>query len=160
MKFAGTMKVVEFEPLLTAEPGVTTPVVAAPLVMLEMVQPAPVVENVAPAPALTNVAPAPVVEFVVPAPAVLHAASAPVDVCVASILESGRMRQRPSGIARKAKSAVVDLCSWSKVYRLDILTGAVFWNYCTNVACQSWDVCTYCGQTRAEHGGTKKCTRD
>ena len=92
---AGTMKVVEFEPLLSAEPDppmrVTTPVVAAPPVMLEMVQPAPGVELVASAPALTIVAPAPVVEFVVPAPAVLHAASAPVDVCVAPILESGRM---------------------------------------------------------------------
>ena len=78
MKFAGTMKVVEFEPLLSAEPGVTTPVVAAPLVKLEMVQPAPGVELVASAPAVTHAAPAPLVENVAPAPALTNVAPAPV----------------------------------------------------------------------------------
>ena len=130
------MNVVEFEPLLSAEPGVTTPVVAAPLVMLEMVQPAPDVELVASAPAVTNVAPAPVVELVVPAPAVLHAAFAPVEVVCRINLGEWSGVIGSSGLARKAKSAVVDLCSWSKVYRLEILTGAVLWNYCRNVACQ------------------------
>ena len=65
--------------------------VAPPLVMVEMVQPAPSVELVASAPAVTYAALAPVVEDVAPAPAVPYAASAPVDVCVTSTLESGRL---------------------------------------------------------------------
>ena len=76
MKHAEPVEVVGFEPPLPAESvpplRVTTPVVEAPLVMVEHVQPAPVVDLVAPE------APATVAEYVAPAPVVTCAAPAPV----------------------------------------------------------------------------------
>ena len=83
------MEVVGFGPPLAAESvsplPVTTPLVEAPLTMVEHVQPAPVVEYVAPATAVTCAAPAPVVQFLAPAPAVTYAA--PVPVLVEKIVE-------------------------------------------------------------------------
>ena len=65
---------VEFEPPLSKESGppilVTTSVVDAFPVVVEMVQPAPLVEFVAPSPAATYAAPAPMAELVAPVPAV------------------------------------------------------------------------------------------
>ena len=85
---AKTVEMVEAMPPLHAESAppvsVTTPVIDVPLVVVELVPPAPVDELVAPAPAVTYAVLAPVVESFVPALAFTRAAPAPVAECFVS----------------------------------------------------------------------------
>ena len=87
VSLAETVEMVEAIPPLHAESAppvsVTTPVIDVPLVVVELVPPAPVDELVAPAPAVTYAALAPVVESFVPALAFTRAAPAPVAECFA-----------------------------------------------------------------------------
>ena len=72
---------------------VTTPVVEAPLVMMEHVQHASVIDFVPPAPFATNTATAPMVESFTSAPAVTCTARAPVDECTHDSFMAGLVAQ-------------------------------------------------------------------